>query len=122
MTVKNIAFAAAFATFTMAGATLSGTAEAAPFGSQALPLGLETIANVEAQPVHFRGGRRHGHRGFHRRCRPFRALRKARRLGVRRARIVLAGPRGYLIKGRQFGARKTVGIGRHRSCPVVFAF
>lgn len=61
--------------------------------------------------------RRHGRRG----CRPGRALRKARAIGVRNARIVDVGPRGTIIFGRRWGQPVRVGIGRVRGCPIVYA-
>lgn len=56
----------------------------------------------------------------HRTCRAGRALRKARSRGIRRARIVRAGRRGVVVKGRKWGQRVVMGFGRHRSCPVRF--
>ena len=52
------------------------------------------------------------------RCRPRRALRKARRLGVRRAYIHRVGPRGVVIRGRARGERVAVRFGPARFCPV----
>ncbi|MEN0041486.1 MAG: hypothetical protein AAF764_09135 [Pseudomonadota bacterium] len=69
------------------------------------------------------------HRGFYHddyrprraaRCRPARALRKARRNGIRRAHIIRTGRRGVVVAGRQWGDRVVIGFGRHRSCPVRF--
>ena len=57
----------------------------------------------------------------HRRtCRPRKALRKAKRRGLRRAHIVRANRRGVVIMGRKWGERVVIGFGRHRSCPVRF--
>ena len=80
---------------------------------------------VYGQPVHYRRGyaRRHGHyRPRHRRgCRPGRALRKARRFGVRHAWIHAIGPRGTIVHGRRHGRPVKVGIGHARGCPIVYA-
>ena len=68
-----------------------------------------------------------GYRGFrdwdrpryHRkRCSPRKAVRKARRKGLRRAHVVRVGHRGVIVAGRKWGERVVVGFGRHRSCPV----
>ncbi len=61
--------------------------------------------------------RRHTRR---QRCSPRRAVRKARRNGVRRAHVIRAGRRGVVVAGRQWGDRVVVGFGRHRSCPIRF--
>ena len=65
--------------------------------------------------------RRH-HRDYrrHRVCRPGKALRKAQRLGVRRAYVARVGRRGVLIGGRKFGRHVIVGFGKRRHCPVRF--
>ena len=64
------------------------------------------------------GPRRDFRRGN--RCRPGKALRKAKRRGLRRARIVRVNRRGTVIAGRRWGERVVVGFGRQRSCPVRF--
>lgn len=73
-----------------------------------------------------------GNHGYHRyrdwdrpryrvkRCSPRKAVRKARRQGLRRAHVVRVGHRGVIVAGRQWGERVVVGFGRHRSCPVRF--
>ncbi len=77
------------------------------------------------------GGNHYGRRHFdrydrwerprHRRfCRPGKALRKAKRRGIRRAHIVRVGHRGVIVRGRKWGDVVTIGFGRHRSCPVRF--
>jgi len=62
-------------------------------------------------------GRRHSRRN---RCTPRRAVRKARRNGIRRAHVVRAGRRGVVVAGRQWGERVVIGFGRHRHCPIRF--
>ena len=54
------------------------------------------------------------------RCNPRKAVRKARRKGLRRAHVVRVGHRGVIVAGRKWGDRVVVGFGRHRSCPVRF--
>lgn len=54
------------------------------------------------------------------RCNPRKALRKARRNGVRRAYVRRVGHRGVVIAGRKWGDRVIIGFGRQRSCPVRF--
>ncbi|MDD9908074.1 MAG: hypothetical protein OXR62_00115 [Ahrensia sp.] len=70
----------------------------------------------------FYDGPRYGHRrGYrHARCTPRRALRKARRNGVRRAHILRVGHRGVIVAGRQWGDRVVIGFGKRRGCPVRF--
>jgi hypothetical protein len=53
-------------------------------------------------------------------CSEGRALNKAERMGIRRARIVSAGRRTIEIRGRSFeGERVYVTFGRERGCPVL---
>lgn len=59
------------------------------------------------------------HRPRFRSCRPRRALRKARRLGVRRAYVHRFGRRGVVVRGRSFGDHVVVRFGRARHCPIV---
>ena len=54
-------------------------------------------------------------------CRPGRALRKARRMGVRRAYVHRVGRRGVVVGGRRYGERVRVGFARAPGCPVRFA-
>lgn len=54
------------------------------------------------------------------RCSEGRALRKAERMGIRRARIADAGRRAIEVSGRdRRGERIYVTFGRHPSCPVL---
>ena len=54
------------------------------------------------------------------RCNPRKAVRKAKRRGVRRAHVVRVGKRGVVVAGRKWGERVVIGFGRKRSCPVRF--
>jgi len=70
----------------------------------------------------------HGYYGFrhHRRikrrrfCRPRKAVRKARRRGVRGAHVIRVGRRGVLVARRKWGDRVVIGFGNRRHCPVRF--
>jgi hypothetical protein len=54
------------------------------------------------------------------RCSESRALRKAERMGVRRARIADLGRRTIEVRGRdRYGDRIYITFGRHPSCPVL---
>lgn len=77
---------------------------------------------------HSRDRRRHGYRdyryddgyGYRRRiCAPRRAIRKARRMGVRDARIVRINNRVIVVRGYKYGGRAKVKFGRSRNCPVL---
>ncbi|MVA97069.1 hypothetical protein GN330_07380 [Nitratireductor sp. CAU 1489] len=64
---------------------------------------------------HWRGGR-----DFRRpACTTQRAVRKARRMGVRRAHVVRANHRVIKIRGRKFGHRVNVVFARAPRCPIV---
>ena len=70
---------------------------------------------------HRRGEWRDDDRGFDRRgCTPDRALRKAQRMGIHRARIVDVGRRTVDVAGRKFGERIVVSFGRRDpGCPLL---
>ena len=54
------------------------------------------------------------------RCSERRALRKAERMGIRRARIADVGRRTIDVRGRdRYGERIYVTFGRHPSCPIL---
>jgi hypothetical protein len=97
---------------------------------------------IEAPGVHLSSGRGYrDHRGYrsHRRydrrdrrsrhnggynyrrgvCAPRKALRKARRMGVRRAHIARVNRHEVVVKGYRYGGRAKVKFGRSRHCPVV---
>lgn len=61
-----------------------------------------------------------GERRGRRFCTEERALEKAERMGIRRARIVSAGRRTIEIRGRdRYGERIRVAFGRERGCPTL---
>lgn len=69
----------------------------------------------------YRGDRRDRYDDYDRpRCSEGRALRKAERMGIRRARITDVGRRTIEVRGRdRYGERIYVTFGRHPSCPVL---
>ncbi|MEP4537704.1 MAG: hypothetical protein ABJ021_11060 [Nitratireductor sp.] len=69
---------------------------------------------------HWRGGRDwRGGRAFRRACTPHRAVRKAERLGVRRAHVVRVNHRIIKVRGRARGERVAVIFARAPRCPIV---
>ena len=68
---------------------------------------------------------RHDRRGrwerrhVRRQCTANRALNKAERMGIRRARIVDIDRRSITVRGRKWGDRVTVDFGRAPNCPVI---
>ena len=68
----------------------------------------------------YRGERRGYYDDYRPRCSEGRALRKAERMGIRRARIADVGRRTIDIRGRdRYGERIYVTFGRHPSCPIL---
>jgi hypothetical protein len=57
-------------------------------------------------------------RRHRRECTPNRALDKAERMGLRRARVVDVGRRTIDVAGRRFGERVIVTFGRAPNCPI----
>ncbi len=55
-----------------------------------------------------------------RQCSPDRALDKAERMGLRRARIVRADRRAVRVSGFKFGTRVTVAFANDRGCPILY--
>jgi hypothetical protein len=53
-------------------------------------------------------------------CSGAEALRKARRMGLHRARIVDEGRRTIKVAGRKYSDRVVVVFGRERGCPIVY--
>lgn len=51
-------------------------------------------------------------------CSPWRAVEKAERMGIRRARVVDAGYRGVVVRGQRWGDRVNVVFGNDPYCPV----
>lgn len=65
---------------------------------------------------------RHGHRydrRDERRCSPHRALNKAERYGVRRARVVDVDRRTITVVGRKWGERVRMTFSRAPNCPII---
>ncbi|ODT08705.1 MAG: hypothetical protein ABS58_01340 [Mesorhizobium sp. SCN 65-20] len=63
--------------------------------------------------------RRYDDRRWDRRCTPDRALDKAERMGLRRARIADVDRRTITVSGRKYGERVAVTFARSPSCPVI---
>jgi hypothetical protein len=53
-------------------------------------------------------------------CSPNRALDKAERMGLRRARIVNMNRRAVRVAGFKFGTRVTVAFANDRGCPILY--
>jgi hypothetical protein len=58
-------------------------------------------------------------RHVRRQCTANRALNKAERMGIRRARVVDVDRRSITVRGRKWGDRVTVDFGRAPNCPVI---
>lgn len=54
------------------------------------------------------------------RCSPRKAVRKARRKGLRNAHVVRVNRRGVIVAGRKWGDRVVIGFDRNRRCGVRF--
>jgi hypothetical protein len=59
-------------------------------------------------------------RDWRRFCSPERALDKAERMGLRRARIVDINRRTVKVAGRQYGDRMVIVFANERGCPVIY--
>ncbi|ESY65588.1 hypothetical protein NKI77_27935 [Mesorhizobium opportunistum] len=57
--------------------------------------------------------------GWRRGCSPDRALDKAERMGLHRARIVDANRRVVKVMGRQYGDRVVIVFANERGCPII---
>lgn len=91
---------------------------AAPAAADGFRFGI-TIGE-RAQPVHGRGYRDYrGYREYRPACAPRRAVRKARRMGVHRARVIRADRRAVVVAGRSRGDRAIVRFAREPGCPVL---
>ncbi|GAA4117679.1 hypothetical protein ACFFTN_09165 [Aminobacter aganoensis] len=66
-----------------------------------------------------RWGNRPDHGRWDRRCTPDRALDKADRMGLRRARVVDVNRRTITVSGRKYGERVAISFARAPNCPVV---
>ncbi|MEM7300921.1 MAG: hypothetical protein AAF468_07535 [Pseudomonadota bacterium] len=115
---NKLAKATTISLFLALGGAAVSTAPAQAFG-HGVGIGIEG----PGFSVHFGEPGYHRHRPHYRPyrfCRPGRALRKARRMGVRRAHIVRASRRGVVVAGRRYGHRIVVGFSRAPRCPVRF--
>jgi hypothetical protein len=63
--------------------------------------------------------RDHYRRDYRRGCTPYRALNKAERMGIRRARVVDVDRRTIEVAGRKWGERVRVTFARAPHCPVI---
>lgn len=63
--------------------------------------------------------RHHEDRRWDRKCSPDRALDKAERMGVRRARVVDVDRRTISVVGRKYGERIRLTFARSQGCPIV---
>ena len=59
-------------------------------------------------------------RDWRRSCSPDRALDKARRMGLYRARVVDVDRRTIRVAGRKYNDRVVVTFGRERGCPILY--
>ncbi|RUV66638.1 MAG: hypothetical protein EOR30_15145 [Mesorhizobium sp.] len=59
-------------------------------------------------------------RDWRRSCSPNRALYKAERMGLRRARIIDVSRRTVKVAGRQYGDRVVIVFANERGCPVIY--
>jgi hypothetical protein len=63
---------------------------------------------------------RYDRRDWRRGCSPERALNKAERMGLRRARIVDASRRTVKVAGRKYHDRVVVVFANQRGCPIIY--
>lgn len=106
----------------VAALAVGGTAlTAAPAAADGFRFGI-TIGNG-FQPAHGRSYRDYrdyrDYREYRRACAPRRAVRKARRMGVHRARVIRANRRAVVVAGRSRGDRVVVRFARAPRCPVL---
>ncbi len=94
---------------------------AAPAAADGFRFGI-TIGE-RAQPVHgrsYRGQRDYrDYREYRPACQPRRAVRKASRMGLHRARVIRANRRAVVVAGRSRGDRAIVRFAREPGCPVL---
>ncbi len=107
----------------MAAATVSSQARS---GHLDLTIGGSGIyfSSGRGYRSHYRGqpryDRRYSDRRYGRRlCAPNRALRKARRFGIRHAHVARVNRRVIVVKGFRYGSRAKVIFSRARQCPVI---
>jgi hypothetical protein len=96
-----------------------GTLAAIPAQADSLYLGF---GNNNEPRVGVYTGDENGYRrdrDWRRSCSPDRALDKAERMGLRRARIVDVSRHTVKVAGRQYGDRVVVVFANERGCPVI---
>jgi len=70
--------------------------------------------------VHFGGpGYYHGQRHYRQGCRPARAVRKARNMGLRNAWVARSNPSRIVVRGKIRGHNRAVVFARAPGCPVI---
>lgn len=80
------------------------------------------VYSGDVSRVQYREGRRHyrdRHDRWNRHCTPGRALNKAERMGVRRARVADVSRRTITVVGRSYRGRAVVTFARAPRCPVI---
>lgn len=84
-----------------------------------LSFGQPTFKSVHHRPFY---KKRYRPDRFHRyqRCHVGKALRKARKRGIRRAHVWRVGRRGVVVGGYKWGEFVRIGFANHRRCPVRF--
>ncbi|KQZ14169.1 MULTISPECIES: hypothetical protein [unclassified Mesorhizobium] len=90
------------------------------FGGDGPRLGIQASDHGNR---HWRGDRHdewRRDRDWRRMCTPGRAVDKAERMGLRRARVVDVGRHTIRVAGRKYNQRVVVVFGRDRNCPVVY--
>ena len=124
-TLKSTILSFAIGLGSIAAAPTVASAEGVYFG-----LGIGDDDGLEVQVQDGYSERRHGRRyqerryqNEYRRCSPERAVEKARRMGLHRARVVDVDRRAITVSGRaDFGDRVLVRFGRAPNCPVIGRF
>jgi len=109
-----------FKTAALSGLVALGTLAAVPAQADSIYLGFGN--NHDRRVGVYTGDDEDGFRREHRRrgCSPDRALDKAERMGVRRARIIDVGRRTVKVAGRQYGDRVVIVFANERGCPVIY--
>ncbi|MGB3833218.1 MAG: hypothetical protein WA975_15305 [Mesorhizobium sp.] len=105
-----------------------GALAAVPATAQADGIYLNFGDRPDARLGIYAGSRDHGmrdwrrdrERDWRRSCSPDRALDKAERMGLRRARVVDVGRNTIKVAGLKYNSRVVVVFGRDRSCPIVY--
>lgn len=103
-----------------------GALAAIPAAAQADGIYLNFGDRPDARFGVYAGSRDHGmrdwrrDRDWRRSCSPDRALDKAERMGLRRARVVDVGRNTIKVAGLKYNSRVMVVFGRDRSCPIVY--